>query len=45
LGHVHADGTPSIQTTARYTQVGREHIKVKLRQIRDIEGSEQHSDD
>jgi site-specific recombinase XerD len=45
LGHVNADGTPSIQTTARYTQVGREHIKVKLRQIRDIEGSEQHGDD
>jgi site-specific recombinase XerD len=45
LGHVNADGTPSIQTTARYTQVGREQIKVKLRQIRDIEGSEQHDDD
>ena len=44
LGHVNADGTPSIQTTARYTQVGREHIKVKLRQIRDVEGSEQDGD-
>src|SRR6266567_4774424 len=45
LGHVNADGTPSIQTTARYTQVGREHIRVKLRQIRNIEGGEQHGDD
>ncbi len=45
LGHVNADGTPSIQTTAHYTQVGREQIRVKLRQIRNIEGGEQHGDD
>lgn len=38
LGHVNADGTPSIQTTVRYTQVGREQVKAKLRQIRTIEG-------
>jgi site-specific recombinase XerD len=38
LGHVNADGTPSIQTTVRYTQVGREQVKIKLRQIRTIEG-------
>lgn len=39
LGHVNADGTPSIQTTVRYTQVGHEQVKIKLRQIRTIEGS------
>jgi integrase len=38
FGHVNADGTPSIQTTVRYTQVGREQVKIKLRQIRTIEG-------
>jgi integrase len=38
LGHVNADGTPSIQTTVRYTQVGREQVKASLRQIRNIEG-------
>jgi site-specific recombinase XerD len=40
LGHVNADGTPSIQTTVRYTQVGREQVKARLRQIRNIEGGE-----
>lgn len=38
LGHVNADGTPSIQTTVRYSQVGREQVKTRLRQIRTIEG-------
>jgi site-specific recombinase XerD len=34
LGHVTKKGTPAIQTTARYTQVSREQVKAKLRQIR-----------
>jgi hypothetical protein len=33
LGHVTKKGTPAIQTTARYTQVSREHVKDKLRLI------------
>src|SRR6266699_6213088 len=40
LGHVNAYGTPSIQTTVRYTQVGREQVKARLRQIRNMEGVE-----
>lgn len=36
LGHVNADGTPSLQTTLRYTQVGRDQIKEKLRGLRNI---------
>lgn len=36
LGHVNADGTPSLQTTLRYTQVGREQIKDKLRDLRHL---------
>ncbi|MHB8599894.1 MAG: tyrosine-type recombinase/integrase [Ktedonobacteraceae bacterium] len=34
LGHVTKKGTPAIQTTARYTQVSREHVKEKLKQIK-----------
>jgi site-specific recombinase XerD len=34
LGHVTKKGTPAIQTTVRYTQVNREHVKEKLRNIR-----------
>jgi hypothetical protein len=34
LGHVTKKGTPAIQTTARYTQVSREQVKDKLRQIK-----------
>jgi hypothetical protein len=34
LGHVPKKGTPAIQTTARYTQVSREQVKAKFRQIR-----------
>jgi site-specific recombinase XerD len=34
LGHVTKKGTPAIQTTARYTQVSREHVKEKLRYIK-----------
>ncbi len=30
LGHVTKKGTLAIQTTARYTQVSREHVKEKL---------------
>lgn len=30
LGHVTKKGTPAIQTTARYTQVSRDHVKGKL---------------
>lgn len=33
LGHVTKKGTPAIQTTTRYTQVSREHVKDKLRLI------------
>ena len=36
LGHVTASGEPSIQTTVRYTQVGREQVREKLQQIRSI---------
>ena len=36
LGHITAAGTPAIQTTVRYTQVGREQVKEKLRCIRTI---------
>lgn len=36
LGHVNADGTPSIQTTVRYTQVGREQVKQKIRMVQSI---------
>lgn len=34
LGHVTRKGTPAIQTTARYTQVNREHVKDKLKLIK-----------
>jgi site-specific recombinase XerD len=34
LGHVTKRGTPAIQTTARYTQVSREQVKEKLKQIK-----------
>ncbi len=34
LGHVTKKGTPAIQTTARYTQVSREHVKEKLKSIK-----------
>lgn len=33
LGHVTKKGTPAIGTTARYTQVSREDVRAKLRQI------------
>ncbi|MCH5586492.1 tyrosine-type recombinase/integrase [Shimazuella sp. AN120528] len=33
LGHVTKQGTPSIQATAKYTQLNREQIKEKLKQI------------
>jgi site-specific recombinase XerD len=33
LGHVTKSGAPAIQTTARYTQVGREQIRGKLTRI------------
>lgn len=33
LGHTTKKGTPAIQTTVRYTQVSREEIKDKLRQV------------
>ncbi len=36
LGHITAAGTPAIQTTVRYTQVGREQVKEKLRRFRAI---------
>ncbi|HLZ60982.1 MAG TPA: hypothetical protein VKR06_28870 [Ktedonosporobacter sp.] len=36
LGHITAAGTPAIQTTVRYTQVGRDQVREKLRQIRSI---------
>jgi integrase len=36
LGHITAAGTPAIQTTVRYTQVGRDQIKEKLRGLRSI---------
>jgi len=34
LGHVTRKGTPAIQTTARYTQVSREQVKEKLKQVK-----------
>ena len=34
LGHITKKGTPAIQTTVRYTQVGREQIKNKLRLLK-----------
>ena len=34
LGHVTKKGTPAIQTTVRYTQVSREHVKEKLKLLR-----------
>lgn len=34
LGHVTKKGTPAIQTTVRYTQVNREQVKQKLKQLR-----------
>lgn len=34
LGHITKRGAPAIQTTARYTQVGREHIKEKLKYLK-----------
>lgn len=34
LGHVTRKGTPAIQTTARYTQVSRQHIKEKLKWLK-----------
>lgn len=34
LGHVTKKGTPAIQTTVRYTQVSREQVKEKLKQLR-----------
>jgi site-specific recombinase XerD len=34
LGHVTKKETPAIQTTVRYTQVNREQVKQKLKQLR-----------
>ncbi len=34
LGHVTMKGTPAIQTTVRYTQVSRAHVKEKLKLMR-----------
>jgi site-specific recombinase XerD len=34
LGHVTVKGTPAIQTTVRYTQVSRAHVKEKLKFMR-----------
>lgn len=34
LGHTTKKGTPAIQTTVRYTQVSREEVKDKLRDLR-----------
>jgi site-specific recombinase XerD len=34
LGHVTKKGTPAIQTTVRYTQVSREQVKEKLKNLR-----------
>jgi site-specific recombinase XerD len=34
LGHVTVKGTPDIQTTVRYTQVSRAHVKEKLKLMR-----------
>lgn len=35
LGHITWQGTPSIQTTARYTQVGREQVAAKIHLLDD----------
>jgi hypothetical protein len=34
LGHVTKKGAPAIQTTARYTQVSRDQVNAKLRNLR-----------
>ncbi len=34
LGHITKGGMPAIQTTIRYTQVSREHVKEKLKLLR-----------
>ena len=34
LGHITKSGVPAIQTTIRYTQVSREHVKEKLKLLR-----------
>jgi integrase len=34
LGHVTMIGTPAIQTTVRYTQVSRAHVKDKLKLLK-----------
>ncbi len=34
LGHSTKSGMPTIQTTIRYTQVSREHVKEKLKLLR-----------
>ena len=34
LGHITKSGMPAIQTTIRYTQVSREHVKEKLKLLR-----------
>jgi len=34
LGHITKSGMPAIQTTVRYTQVSREHVKEKLKLLR-----------
>jgi hypothetical protein len=34
LGHVTVKGTPAIQTTIRYTQVSRAHVKEKLKLLK-----------
>jgi integrase len=34
LGHVTVKGTPAIQTTVRYTQVSRAHVKEKLKLVK-----------
>jgi site-specific recombinase XerD len=34
LGHITKSGTPAIQTTVRYTQVSKEHVKQKLKDIK-----------
>lgn len=35
LGHVTMKGTPAIQTTVRYTQVSRAHVKEKLKLLQE----------
>jgi len=34
LGHITNKGTPAIQTTVRYTQVSREQVKEKLKDLK-----------